>query len=1098
VDVLKFVALVGTIWLLALPAVGRSLDVLSDFHGIAYTEVGRPVGLPLGGIGAGCFEITSQGTLAEFANVNNWTARIPAIPGTGLWLTYTVDGKTQAYPLAGGKVRFEGNYPFAKLTFPDLPVDLTLWCWSPLVLHDVRHSAYPIAIFDATLRNRGTQPIEAGLVLAYGTDYSDWLRRIATSHADMANDAGFHDWEVLRDQAKPDLKIDISSSSKAFSGEFASGISFSTKAQVDQSAYDGVKTERVGLEKAYLSNYSFTPIDISAACNRSYINGPFGFQPFHINRNFAGLEGGTREVYNMPFTIIDDKASAGKSVVMVGPGASPATISMPIGQKADCLFFLGQSCGWAADGSASYVIHYADGSEQVVPLRVGLEINEYWGGSVRYSPDALRGKSADGSDWLIRVFAVPVDQPDKEIKSVELSKTGNLSPLLFAVTAGKLTDSSLEAGVLATRHADIDRMAGNPNALKLASCTDAQYTICARKQAGASTLTYAVPDAGSLKSAIEGTAPSATAPAVYAVEQRVKLKPGKSAEVGLVCSWYAPNHRDLQGHVFGHKYEDWFAGSAEVANEVARDHDKLLRQTKQHYDIIATSTLPKWYREMLQSNFYQGPSVTWLTKDGISFTYESADRCPAMGTMDVRYYGSFQKLAGFPELDAMEMREFAGSQFGDGFVPHDLGVGRGLADVYVFPKNAPPVAPKTDVHAYDGYWVNLPIKFCLEVARDYQWTGDKAFLKEMWPHVKRAVAWVQARDSDNDGLPETYYSYDGWTMAGKSGYDANQWVAMLVAVARLADDLGEPTYASQLRATHGKALAQVSKLIWNGRYFRQGVLDGGANNEMVSSLQVAGDWYGTMLGFETGIPAKQVRSALETVDSVCGKDSLYGVTVCLYPDGTNNGAWQCYVCGTGWSLFYASHCMYVGLDEIGLRIADEIWRQYMVEKARVPWRQEEAIEDPHTGSVTDRLLRDYRLGVAMTLAYSAAGLNLDLPTGTAKVRPADWVWKDSRIVLPIITPRWMGQVKYSRAPGEEVYTITNMDGVSGFPFSELKSRNTSPLSLKSLRLRTSLTGKTSVSIAGKKRTAVVGADSTVDVGPVALGRETTIRLAPSR
>lgn len=42
------------------------LEVMKDFRGIRYTEVGRPVGMPMGGVGAGTIEITSQGTLAEF------------------------------------------------------------------------------------------------------------------------------------------------------------------------------------------------------------------------------------------------------------------------------------------------------------------------------------------------------------------------------------------------------------------------------------------------------------------------------------------------------------------------------------------------------------------------------------------------------------------------------------------------------------------------------------------------------------------------------------------------------------------------------------------------------------------------------------------------------------------------------------------------------------------------------------------------------------------------------------------------------------------------------------------------------------------------
>ncbi len=376
--------------------------------------------------------------------------------------------------------------------------------------------------------------------------------------------------------------------------------------------------------------------------------------------------------------------------------------------------------------------------------------------------------------------------------------------------------------------------------------------------------------------------------------------------------------------------------------------------------------------------------------------------------------------------------------------------------------------------------MNLPIKFCLEVARNYQWTGDKDFLREMWPHVKRAVAWVQAQDDDDDGLPETYYGYDGWTMADKSGYDANQWVAMLVAVARLADDLGEDTYAAALRATHTKALAQTEKRLWTGEYFRQGALDGGKDNNMISCLQVAGDWYADMMGFETGIPQKQVRSSLQVIDDVLGKDSLYGVTVCLNPDGSSNGIWQCFICGTGWSLFYASHCMYQGMDDIALRVADEIWTQYMVEKARVPWRQEEAIEDPHTGAITDRLLRDMRLGVTMTLAYSAAGLGLDVPQETAVIKPADWVWKDPTFTLPIIMPKWLGQVSYKRSPHGEVYTLTNLGDT---------------IRLKSLKLRTASNGRVSVTSGGRTRSVRASSDGTVEVGPVTLGKMLSISLS---
>ena len=1072
--------------LLLISVVGSSradgLDVLNDFQGIRYTEEGRPVGLPMGGIGAGCVEITSQGKLVEFANVNNWVARIPSIPGTGLWITYTSDGKTKAFPLGGGRVRFEGNFPFAKLTFPDLPVDVTLWCWSPFVLHDVRRSAYPAMIFDARIHNRSDKPADVGLALSYGTDFSEWLRGIATSHLDMESTTGFHEWEALRDAALGRaMDISIASRGSAYTGKAASGLTFSTTAVVGPSVRRRAQEKREEIEKAYLRAYDFTPVDISGACNRSYLRNPFN-EPIASSLSFSDLKPGRRTVYDIPFDIVDETRNGGKSCVMAGPEPGEKSVSIPVNQQADCLFFFGNCAGWAFDGSARYVVRYADGTESVVPLHNGRELSDWMGGAASLSPASVSGPNGRSETYTINTFAVPTDVA-KTVASVELRKSGMIAPIVFAITVGRLSALPLAEGVIATRNLDINRMVGDFDALDLASNTDADYTIAALRRNGGRILTYRIADSVSVAGALEGGFPESSAsPSVYAVEQRVSLDPGESGTASVVCGWYAPNHRNLEGHVYGHKYQDWFADSSEVAEEVARDHDALLSKTKEHFDIIATSTLPKWYREMVQSNFYLMPACTWLTRDGISFTYESPDRCPAIGTLDVRYYGSFTKLAAFPELDDVELRELGESQHGDGFVPHDMGVGRGLADIFIFPKKEPPTTPKTGAHDYDGYWVNLPIKFCLQVARNYQWTGDRTFLKEMWPRVKRAVAWVEARDSDDDGLPETYYGYDGWTMAGKSGYDANQWVAMLVAVARLADELGEPYYAAELRTTHAKALAQTEKHLWNGRYFRQGALEGGKMNDMVSCLQVAGDWYADMMGFETGIPQSQVRSSLQVIDDVLGKDSLYGVTVCLNPDGSSNGIWQCFICGTGWSLFYASHCMYQGMDDIALRVADEIWSQYMVQKARVPWRQEEAIEDPHTGSVTDRLLRDMRLGVTMTLAYSAAGLQLDVPNGKAVIRPADWVWKDSSFVLPIIMPKWLGQVKCKRSPGREDYTITNLG---------------SPIRLKSLRLRTKCTGTISVTSDGKTRRVDV-LNGTADVGPILLGKTASITLATGR
>jgi uncharacterized protein (DUF608 family) len=1044
-------------------SVAADSGAISDFHGIQYTEQGRPVGMPLGGVGAGSIEISSQGTLMEFGNINNWAARISSIPGCGLYLRYRANGKTTVFPLSAGKVRFEGNFPFAKLTFPDLPVKLTLWCWSPFVLHDIRHSAYPAAIFDAEITNPGKERAEVGLVLAYGTDYSSWLAGIAS---------------------KPEqIPVIIHSTGSPASGKSIEGIRFATKAELDPTAVEEKVTRaKKDLEDAYLRSYDYTPLNISSACNRSYRNHPFGDDSPHALLNFNDVKPGRIEVYGIPFEVIDDQTAAGKSLVMCGGPTASAKVVIPVNAKADCLFFYGNCAGWANAGTAEYIIRYKDGTNRKIPLRPGYELTDWMGGSAAYLPTRTAGKTAGGGDYRINLFAVPTDG-SKEIESVEFTQSGAIAPVVFAVTAGRLSNTPLAEGVVAMRRVDVNRMAGSLETIKLISNTDAEYALTARTTTGGQVFTYAVAKPENLVDVLNGgqmvSDPNAS---VYAVEQRITIEPGKDAKAGLICSWYAPNHYDLSGHRFGHEYEDWFPNAPAVAEEISQKHDNLLRLTKKHYDIIATSTLPKWFREMVQSNFYLLPTVTWLTKDGIAFTYESANGCALFGTMDVRYYGSFTKFAAFPELDSTVLREFSGIQTPAGFVPHDLGGTSGISDTYSFPREWKPTEPNKDRHSYDGNWVNLPIKYCLEAARNYQWTGDKAFLKEIWPHVKQAMTWVNAQDEDRDGLPETQYGYDGWTMIDKCGYDANQWLVALLAVARLAEDLGEPEYASELRATHVKALAQIEKLLWTGKYFRQSAgVDGSPNLDWVSIIQLAGTWYGDILDIKDGIPDEQVTSAIKTCYDVLGKDVPYGMVDTRHPDTKPINWWICDGVGIGWNYYFMSHAMLRGLDDISLNLADEIWTQFTVKNSRIPWCQEEFYSDVKTGACQYWLLRDMRMGATMVMAYAAAGLKMDVPRATVSVMPAEWVWKENKIVLPVIMPKWLGQVKYVRAADAETYTITNLD---------------KPFALKSLVLRTKFKRSAQVTVNGTTRTCRVAANGAVDVGKVLLGsRPAVVRIA---
>lgn len=94
----------------------------------------------------------------------------------------------------------------------------------------------------------------------------------------------------------------------------------------------------------------------------------------------------------------------------------------------------------------------------------------------------------------------------------------------------------------------------------------------------------------------------------------------------------------------------------------------------------------------------------------------------------------------------------------------------------------------TVAHHYD-----MNLVFIEQLLNHFQWTGNKEFLKEMWPVIKRHLAWEKRNfDSDNDGLYDAYaaiwasdalqYSGGGVTYSSSYNYRANKMAAKLAEI----------------------------------------------------------------------------------------------------------------------------------------------------------------------------------------------------------------------------------------------------------------------------------------------------------------------------
>jgi hypothetical protein len=192
----------------------------------------------------------------------------------------------------------------------------------------------------------------------------------------------------------------------------------------------------------------FQPIDLRPYCNLGFAGDPApeGWMG-HGPQALAGFPTGRQILARVPFDLIDPVANAGKSVLALRGAARPdypaEVLGLSLGVQARALHFL-HTCAWGrpeAALAATYVIHYADGSEQHVPLRVGVEIADWYVAPVALpaAQVAWRGYITD-KPGPIGVYAMRWvnPYPEKTIASLDfLSAQGEPVPVLMALTAEK-------------------------------------------------------------------------------------------------------------------------------------------------------------------------------------------------------------------------------------------------------------------------------------------------------------------------------------------------------------------------------------------------------------------------------------------------------------------------------------------------------------------------------------------------------------------------------------------------------------------------------------------------------------------------------------
>ena len=164
--------------------------------------------------------------------------------------------------------------------------------------------------------------------------------------------------------------------------------------------------------------------------------------------DMRGIPPGNKTYQGVPYRT----AQPNSCIVLKSParpaGDLPAKVSIPVPAKqaagVEMLYFLHALAGEAGKQHWRYVIHYADGASETIPMVAGKNIRHWTGISDWLAePGKWRAFAADSTGGPVHprqsLWALEWKNPEpaKTIRSIEFVGTGQGVPILLGITLGR-------------------------------------------------------------------------------------------------------------------------------------------------------------------------------------------------------------------------------------------------------------------------------------------------------------------------------------------------------------------------------------------------------------------------------------------------------------------------------------------------------------------------------------------------------------------------------------------------------------------------------------------------------------------------------------
>ena len=279
--------------------------------------------------------------------------------------------------------------------------------------------------------------------------------------------------------------------------------------------------------------------------------------------------------------------------------------------------------------------------------------------------------------------------------------------------------------------------------------------------------------------------------------RKLTLEPGQSATVTFLVTWHFPNLKlNEKFELTGRYYAQRFKSALAVAEHLAANFDTLCQQTRLWHDTWYDSTLPYWFLDRTFANTsILATSTCFRFGNGRFWGWEGVGCCAGTCGHVWHYAHAVGRL--FPELERIlrERVDFGVAQRDDGAI-----LFRGEFN---------------DFPAVDGQAGAI-----LRAYREHQMSADDAFLRRVWPGVRKALEYLIREDANGDGLIEgkQHNTLDAdWY--GPVAWLSSLYLAALRAGEQMAREMGEEAFAEQCRQIFDKGRVAIVERLFDGEYF---------------------------------------------------------------------------------------------------------------------------------------------------------------------------------------------------------------------------------------------------------------------------------------